>query len=359
MSSILTLISYISSSINESANGSNNYKYEAFGVFIDKESAKIYVDVATIIYLITCAIGLIGNTFNIYVILRSWRERTVTNILIFHISIAINLFLVWIPFYITFVQEATWIWSKVVCKILTSTTSVAEAASTFFIVVLSVDRYLVICHPLFANRHRTKAKAMITCLIVWIISILSMMHHFIYADIREFPVTGNISLSYTSCVINYPVNDLINGQKFGVIFSLIIMFFVPFSVIIFLCLLIVSRLSKLSPQSNQSLQVKQSKRKMTYVTLGVIIMHLIGLFPFLFYHVWLLIFPLKNLSQCLDAQKIALIVTCFAYAHPAIHVFFFIFLIKNFPMPQLKDIFNRAKWWRRGSMDLLTLSMKF
>ncbi|RWS01315.1 somatostatin receptor type 2-like protein, partial [Dinothrombium tinctorium] len=96
--------------------------------------------------------------------------RTASNVFILNLSIADFLFLVRIPFLV--IQEILkqWPFGLVLCKVYRSITLSSSMASCFFIALISTERYFAVCLPLKANRLHNKKLAIISCILVWIIS---------------------------------------------------------------------------------------------------------------------------------------------------------------------------------------------
>ena len=98
------------------------------------------------------------------------KMHTVTNTYILHLAVADECFLVGIPFLIATMTMRQWPFGMTMCKIYFTTTSINQITSSLFLMVLSADRYVAVCHPISSPRFRTGIIAKIVSLSVWLIS---------------------------------------------------------------------------------------------------------------------------------------------------------------------------------------------
>ena len=71
-------------------------------------------------------------------------------------------FLVGIPFLIVTMFMREWSFGTTMCKIYFTTTSINQITSSLFLMVLSADRYIAVCHPISSPRFRTGLIAKVT-----------------------------------------------------------------------------------------------------------------------------------------------------------------------------------------------------
>lgn len=111
--------------------------------------------VQTILLLVVCLVGLIGNTLVIYVVIRFSKMQTVTNMYIVNLAIADECFLIGIPFLMVTILKGGWIFGHFACKAFMITTSINQFTSSILLCVMSADRYIAVCHPISSPRWRT------------------------------------------------------------------------------------------------------------------------------------------------------------------------------------------------------------
>ncbi|XP_048879981.1 delta-type opioid receptor-like [Brienomyrus brachyistius] len=120
-----------------------------------------------VVYMVVCVVGLVGNCLVMYVNLRYTKMKTATNIYIFNLALADSLVLATLPFQGTDVFLGFWPFGNVLCKVVISIDYYNMFTSTFTLTVMSVDRYIAVCHPVKALDMRTPHKAKVVNVCVW------------------------------------------------------------------------------------------------------------------------------------------------------------------------------------------------
>jgi allatostatin C receptor len=139
--------------------------------------------IAMILYVIVCLVGLFGNTLVIYVVLKFSKMQTVTNRYILNLAIADESFLIGIPFLITTMYLNEWIFGSFLCKLYMVSTSITQFSSSIFLLIMSADRFIAVCHPISSPRFRTQLVSKIVSLLAWGYSALIMLPVMLYGKI--------------------------------------------------------------------------------------------------------------------------------------------------------------------------------
>ena len=154
-----------------------------------------------IIYAIVCICWLVGNSLVIYVVLRFSKMHTVTNTYILHLAMADECFLVGIPFLIATMALREWPFGTTLCKVYFTTTSINQITSSLFLMVLSADRYVAVCHPISSPRFRTGLIAKIVSLSAWLLSALLMYRYFFTLLQYVWLLDTQLYLSHLLCLL--------------------------------------------------------------------------------------------------------------------------------------------------------------
>ncbi|XP_017290535.1 nociceptin receptor isoform X2 [Kryptolebias marmoratus] len=96
--------------------------------------------------------------------------KTATNIYIFNLALADSLFLATLPFQGTDVFLGFWPFGNTLCKTVMSIDYYNMFTSTFTLTVMSMDRYVAVCHPVKALDMRTPHKAKVVNICVWVLA---------------------------------------------------------------------------------------------------------------------------------------------------------------------------------------------
>ncbi|XP_011497767.1 PREDICTED: allatostatin-A receptor-like [Ceratosolen solmsi marchali] len=134
-------------------------------------------------------LGLVGNSLVVIVVAANPGMRSTTNILIINLAIADLLFVLFcIPFTATDFVLPYWPFGNVWCKVVQYLIIVTACASVYTLVLMSLDRYLAVVHPIASMSVRTESHAFTAIWIVWIViltsSIPALIIHGEYGEIR-------------------------------------------------------------------------------------------------------------------------------------------------------------------------------
>lgn len=101
---------------------------------------------------------------------RYTKMKTATNIYIFNLALADALVTTTMPFQSTVYLMNSWPFGDVLCKIVISIDYYNMFTSIFTLTMMSVDRYIAVCHPVKALDFRTPMKAKIINICIWLLS---------------------------------------------------------------------------------------------------------------------------------------------------------------------------------------------
>lgn len=278
------------------------------------------LEFAKILYGIVFLVGLGGNSLVIYVVLRFSKMQTVTNMYIFNLALADEMFLTGLPFLITTMTFGYWPFGRLMCKVYMTTTSINQFTSSLLLTVMSADRYVAVCHPISSPRYRTPFIAKFICLTAWTVSALLMVPIYIYANILESETV--------SCNIYWPESDFMNGQKAFTLYSFTLGFAIPLVLILLFYFLVICKLRTVGPK-NRSKEKKRSHRKVTYLVLTVITVYVICWLPYWITQVYITLLPPRQ-GQGHVGFTIILLAGSLSYANSAMNPILYAFLSDNF-----------------------------
>ncbi|KAL2104199.1 hypothetical protein ACEWY4_001067 [Coilia grayii] len=123
-----------------------------------------------IVYMVVCIVGLLGNSLVMYVIIRYTKMNTATYIYIFNLALADFLVLTTLPFQGSDVLLDSWPFDLSLCKTVVGIDYYNMFTSVFTLTVMSVDRYIAVCHPVWSLAVRTTSKAKVVNVGVWVLA---------------------------------------------------------------------------------------------------------------------------------------------------------------------------------------------
>ncbi|XP_008830153.1 probable C-C chemokine receptor type 3 [Nannospalax galili] len=137
------------------------------------------------LYSLVFIIGLLGNVMVVVILTKYRRLRIMTNIYLLNLAISDLLFLITIPFWIHHSGWNDWVFGHYMCKLLSGFYYLALYSEIFFILVLTIDRYLVIVHAVFALRTRKVTLAVITSIVTWGLAGLAAFPEFVFHEYQH------------------------------------------------------------------------------------------------------------------------------------------------------------------------------
>ncbi|XP_035805071.2 leukotriene B4 receptor 1-like [Amphiprion ocellaris] len=201
--------------------------------------------VVCVILGLSFLVGAPGNLLVIWTILRHVKQRSHTVVLLLHLAAADLLVLITLPLWIYSLAH-TWVFGEHFCKALVYIVNVCMFSSIFFITLMSVERYLAICHPFVMMRWKTKS-IMNRCLVfLWLFALLLGVPAILTRTVDE-------SDGAEQC-LSMEVNSLTHAILFLCV-EIFGGFVVPFIILTVCYCLVAAQLRKMSFNSKQKSMV--------------------------------------------------------------------------------------------------------
>ncbi|XP_023663342.1 opioid receptor, delta 1b [Brienomyrus brachyistius] len=167
-----------------------------------KSATSIIIAISiTALYSVICVVGLLGNILVMYGVVRYTKMKTATNIYIFNLALADALATSTLPFQSAKYLMNTWPFGKFLCKVVIAIDYYNMFTSIFTLTMMSVDRYIAVCHPVRALDFRTPIKAKIINVCVWILSSA------VGVPVMIMAVTKVTDKGKTVCMLKFPYPD--------------------------------------------------------------------------------------------------------------------------------------------------------
>uniref|UniRef100_A0A3B4TSU0 Nociceptin receptor n=1 Tax=Seriola dumerili TaxID=41447 RepID=A0A3B4TSU0_SERDU len=216
-----------------------------------------------VVYMIVCVIGLVGNFLVMYVIIRYTKMKTATNIYIFNLALADSLFLATLPFQGTDVFLGFWPFGNALCKAVVSIDYYNMFTSTFTLTVMSMDRYVAVCHPVKALDMRTPHKAKVVNICVWVLASAFGVPAMVMGNVEEEQEHNSVE-----CIVVLPEPRSHWDPVFGTCVFLF-SFLIPVAIISICYSLMVKRLRSVRILSG-SKEKDRNLRRITRMVLVVV-----------------------------------------------------------------------------------------
>ncbi|KAJ7404232.1 C-C chemokine receptor type 5 [Pitangus sulphuratus] len=177
------------------------------------------------LYSLVVIFGLTGNMLVILILVKYKRLKSMTDIYLLNLAISDLLFVFSLPFWAYYAVH-DWIFGDALCRILSGVYLLGFYSGIFFIILLTLDRYLAIVHAVFALKARTVTYGILTSTITWAVALLASVPGMV------FQKTQKEGLHYT-CSAHYPSDSTINWKYSFILKMNILGLIVPMLIMIF------------------------------------------------------------------------------------------------------------------------------
>ncbi|XP_042324469.1 somatostatin receptor type 3 [Sceloporus undulatus] len=224
-----------------------------------------------VVYLIVCVVGLAGNSLVIYVVLCHSVSESVTNVYIFNLALADELFMLGLPFLAAQNALSYWPFGSFMCRLVMAVDAINQFTSIFCLTVMSVDRYLAVVHPGKSSKWRTARVAKAVSATVWVLSSVVVLPVVVFSEVPQ---------GMNTCHIKWPEPASVWKTGF-IVYTATLGFFGPLLVICLCYLLIVVKVRSSGRKVRAVTDKrKRSERRVTHMVVAVVAVFVLCWLPF-------------------------------------------------------------------------------
>ncbi|XP_044190460.1 chemokine-like receptor 1 [Thunnus albacares] len=297
---------------------------------------------SVVIYSLDFILGVLGNGVVIWVT-GFKMKKTVNTVWILNLAVADFLFTAFLPFSVIYTALGFhWLFGKFMCKVDNTVRFLNMFVSVYILVVISVDRYVSVVWPVWAQNHRSVCKVSCVSLGVWVLGLILSLPSFIFRDIVPSLDDKNI----INCYDNYAFSDGCETQpeielgllrfKAMTIIRFLLGFVVPFTVIVSCYAVIIHRLRR-----NRT-RASCSSRPFKIIA-AVITVFFLCWAPFYIMTLIELWSHIDNMSRRVLETVVIIgvpLATCLAYLNSCLNPLLYVFMVKDFKDKVRKSILN-------------------
>uniref|UniRef100_A0A3Q3QA68 G-protein coupled receptors family 1 profile domain-containing protein n=1 Tax=Monopterus albus TaxID=43700 RepID=A0A3Q3QA68_MONAL len=229
--------------------------------------------------LIISVLGIPLNVFVLMVFCLHKKACTVPEIYMSNLAAADLVLVSCLPFLAVYVgNKFHWLFGSFLCKLVPFSIIMNMCCSIYFLVLVSLDRYMALVHPLTLERLRRPKYAKLSCVVVWVVGLLLNVPMFIFPEGYYSYQTNT-----TSCDFKFLVTDVLLYDIMMIIFS----FIIPISIIFYCTFKIIQALNN---RVMHGLNTQKMEKKATTLVLVVVFAFLICWVPYYLIIVTLLLF---------------------------------------------------------------------
>ncbi|KAM5280057.1 C-C chemokine receptor type 4 [Ctenodactylus gundi] len=132
------------------------------------------------LYFLVFLFGLLGNATVVLVLFKYKRLKSMTDVYLLNLAISDLLFVLSLPFWGYYAADQ-WVFGLGLCKVISWMYLVGFYSGIFFIVLMSIDRYLAIVHAVCSLRVRTLSFGIVTSLATWSVAVLASLPALVFS----------------------------------------------------------------------------------------------------------------------------------------------------------------------------------
>ncbi|XP_055964257.1 B2 bradykinin receptor [Sorex fumeus] len=255
-----------------------------------------------------------------------------------------------LPFWaVTIAHHFDWLFGEALCRLVSALVSMNLYGSVYFLVLVSVDRYLALAKTLSLGRLRRVRWAKLHSLAVWGCALLLSAPMLAFRTLREYAAEGH---NVTVCLIAYPgpqparawpvaTNVLLNTVGF----------LLPLAVIAFCTRRI---LAALRSNDLQRFQAARAERKATWLVLAVLLLFVLCWLPFQLSTFLDTLLRLDVLSGCraeLLVDVLTQVSSFVAYSNSCLNPLLYVLVGKRFRKKLAEVVCGRCRRARPGPLE--------
>ncbi|XP_068574055.1 B2 bradykinin receptor-like [Cebidichthys violaceus] len=307
-----------------------------------------HITVLPVYILFITVLGIVLNVFVLMVFCLHKKACTMAEIYLSNMAAADLLLMTFLPFWAVYVaNKFDWTFGNPLCRLVTLSITMNAYCSIYFLVLISIDRYVALVHPLSHEGMRRPKYAKLGCLLVWCFGLFLSVPTLVYREVENSTYSNS-----TVCHLKYPT--LTENCLFTVMLTTI-GFIIPLSIISFCTFRIIQVLKN---RLIVGLNTKKWEQKATTLMLAVLLAFMICWVPFHLVKIVLLLLHAKVLTDC---TIITIIYTCanifmyFAFFNSVLNPILYVIVGKNF-RKKVRELFKQ--WSINRTTTLSTTSTR-
>ncbi|CAO1412877.1 unnamed protein product [Diamesa serratosioi] len=298
----------------------------------DEELERIVSVSVFILFGLIGIAGLLGNGLVVIVVAFNPMMRSTTNILIINLALSDLLFVIFcVPFTATDYILTNWPFGNFWCKFVQYMIVATCHGSVYTLVLMSLDRFLAVVHPISSISIRTEKNAIIAIIFAWFLIFTSAIPVAITHGEVSYVHKGQPN---TACL--FLSEEGYSHVAFQISFFLS-SYVIPLAIIILLYVVLLSRLWKGGPGGSKgSKESRRGKKRVTRMVVFVVLAFAICWLPI---QIVLVLKSLRLYETTTFTVSIQIISHVLAYTNSCVNPFLYAFLSENF-----RKAFRKIMW---------------
>uniref|UniRef100_A0A8D3BA66 B2 bradykinin receptor n=1 Tax=Scophthalmus maximus TaxID=52904 RepID=A0A8D3BA66_SCOMX len=280
--------------------------------------------------LLITVLGIVLNVFVLMVFCLHKKPCTVAEIYLSNLAVADLVLLSCLPFWAVNVSnDFNWPFGLFLCKVVNLGIKMNVYCSIYFLVLVSIDRYVALVHPMSHGRMRRPKYAKLSCLLTWVFGLILSVPTLIFRDVNYIP-----ELDVNACFLDYQ-NDTLELLCDGLLVTF--SFIIPILIISFCTVKIIQALKVQAVERFINVE-----RKAAYLVLVVLAVFILCWLP---YQILIVLDTLDHyevISGCTWAYVLDIgsqLATYLGYSNSSLNPFLYVIVGKHFKQ-RAREVFR-------------------
>ncbi|GCC35040.1 relaxin-3 receptor 1-like [Chiloscyllium punctatum] len=238
------------------------------GTEVRSDGFKVTRILISIVYLIVCVLGLVGNLLVLCLLQSKYvKKKSTMTILVMGLAVTDFQFVLTLPFWaVDTALDFSWPFGNIMCKLVSSVTVMNMYASVFFLTVMSITRYCSVAQSLKMKTHSSGYSDKFLCISIWVVACIATLPHAIYS-------TTVAVVDEELCIVKFP--DLHNDPQFWLglyqLSKVLVGFILPLIIISVCYILLLRFVNRKKMSCNNPKRTSKVTRSVTIVVLSFFI----------------------------------------------------------------------------------------
>ncbi|XP_075937561.1 C-C chemokine receptor type 1-like [Anarhichas minor] len=183
-----------------------------------KDFGKVFLPT---LYSLVFVLGIVGNGLVVCVLVKHRRQTNLTDICLFNLAVSDLVFVLTLPFYAHFSVVGQWPFGDFMCRFAAGSHNTGFFSSIFFMVVMTLDRYVVIMHAHKVARYRTLRAGVALTALVWMLSLFVSLPAVLFTKVTN--ESDGLNCHYAPENDAWRIYNIVTINLLGLVIPLLVM----------------------------------------------------------------------------------------------------------------------------------------